>query len=210
MLTIEQINNNKEEFLTLIRSIKRDGMDTDKLVKKLEKSDFFTAPASTKYHCAYEGGLCEHSLNVYYNLVNLCNQQGLDEECYDENALKIVALLHDISKMNIYEPTARNEKVYCKDGDKYDSLGNYKWVTSLGYKTKENKFVFGSHEMTSEYIARQFVPLTVAESVAILHHMGGMHYDSAQDNLGEVFNQYHLALMLHIADMMSTYVTERE
>lgn len=210
MLTTEQISNNKEEFLTLIKSIKRDGMDTDKLVNKLEKSDFFTAPASTKYHCAYEGGLCEHSLNVYYNLVKLCNRQDLDEECYNEDTLKIVALLHDISKMNIYEKTAKNEKVYCKDGDKYDNLGNYKWVTSLGYKIKEEKFVFGSHEMTSEYIVRQFIPLTVVESVAILHHMGGMHYDSAQDNIGEVFNQYHLALMLHIADMVSTYVDERE
>lgn len=210
MLTSEQIEMNKKAFLSLISSISREGMDTTKLINKLEKSDFFTAPASTKYHCAYEGGLCEHSLNVYNNLVKLCSRDKLDAECYDDDSLKIVALLHDISKMNIYEKTARNEKVYASDGDKYDSLGKYKWVTSMGYKTKEEKFVFGSHEMTSEYIARQFIPLTVTESVAILHHMGGMHYDSAQDNLGEVFNQYHLALMLHIADMVSTYVDERE
>ena len=210
MLTNEQIEMNKKAFISLISSIGREGMDTTKLINKLEKSDFFTAPASTKYHCAYEGGLCEHSLNVYNNLVKLCSRDKLDAECYDDDSLKIVALLHDISKMNIYEKTARNEKVYASDGDKYDSLGKYKWVTSMGYKTKEEKFVFGSHEMTSEYIARQFIPLTVTESVAILHHMGGMHYDSAQDNLGEVFNQYHLALMLHIADMISTYVDERE
>ena len=210
MLTSEQIEMNKKAFLSLISSISREGMDTTKLINKLEKSDFFTAPASTKYHCAYEGGLCEHSLNVYNNLVKLCSRDKLDAECYDDDSLKIVALLHDISKMNIYEKTARNEKVYASDGDKYDSLGKYKWVTSMGYKTKEEKFVFGSHEMTSEYIVRQFIPLTVTESVAILHHMGGMHYDSAQDNLGEVFNQYHLALMLHIADMVSTYVDERE
>lgn len=210
MLTKEQILANKERYLELITSIEREGADIDKLVHKLENSDFFYAPSSTKYHCNYEGGLCEHSLNVYDNLLLLIDgKEGLDECCYDSNTLKIVALLHDISKMNIYEKSAKNEKIYCDDGDKYDALGKFKWVTTMGWKLREDKFTYGSHEMTSEFIARQFVPLTLDESVAILHHMGGMHYDCAQDNIGEIFSQYQIAMLLHMADMMSVYVSEK-
>ena len=211
MLTQEQIQANKEEFLELINSIEREGADIDRLINKLENSDFFSAPASTKYHAAYEGGLCQHSLNVYHNLVQLCeSKQNLDEQCYDENSLKIVGLLHDISKMNIYTFTPRNKKVYCEDGDKKDSLGTFKWVTELEYALKENRFLYGSHEMNSEFIITNFIPLNIDESVAVLHHMGGMHYDSAKDNIGAVYTQYSLSLMLHLADMISTYVDERE
>ena len=207
MLTVEQIEQNKLEYIKLIRSIEREGADIERLVRKLEASDFFVAPASTKYHGNFEGGLCEHSLRVYNNLLCIVNNNGcLDEGCYDSNTLKIVALLHDISKMNIYEKTAINKKVYCDDGDKYDEVGKFKWVSEKGFKTKESRFVFGSHECTSEYIARQFIPLTLDESVAILHHMGSMSWDSAKDNIGEVFNQYNLALILYMADMMTTYV----
>ena len=210
MLTTQQIENNKAEFLDLIQSITREGADIERLCKKLINSDFFIAPASTKYHGAYEGGLCEHSLNVYYNMLKIVNlKETFDECCYDENTLKIVGLLHDISKMNIYEKTAKNTKVYCPEGSKYDELGRYDWKAELGYKTKEQKFVYGSHEMTSEYIIRQFIPLTLDESVAILHHMGSMSWDSAQDNIGDVFNQYSLALLAYMADMMSTYIDER-
>lgn len=211
MLTNEQIQNNKEKFLGLIASIHREGADIERLITKLESSDFFTAPASTKYHSSYEGGLCEHSLNVYNNLLLLVkNKTTLDESCYDENTLKIVALLHDISKMNIYEKTSKNEKKYCEDGDKWDALGKFKWVTTVGWGLKSNKFTYGSHEMTSEFIARQFIPLTIDESVTILHHMGGRNWDSAQDNITDIFGQYPLAVLLHMADMLSSYVDERK
>lgn len=211
MLTNEQIERNKNVFLDLISSIKREGANLDRLINKLCSSDFFLAPASTKYHCNYAGGLCEHSLNVYNNLVELVERKsGLDDCCYDTDTLKIVALLHDISKMNTYERTSKNEKIYCEDGDKYDVLGKFRWETTLGWKTKENKFVYGSHEETSEFIIRQFIPLTIDESVAVLHHMGSLGWDSAQDNIATVYSQYSLSLMLHIADMMSTYVDERQ
>ena len=210
MLTNEQILANKEEFISLIMSIEREGMDKDKLIKKLENSDFFYAPSSTKYHCSYEGGLCEHSLNVYKNFrMMVANKENLDECCYDENTIKIITLFHDISKMNIYEKTAKNEKVYCEDGDKFDSLGKFKWVTTLGWGLKAERFTYGSHEMTSEFIARQFIPLTIDESVAILHHMGGRNWDSAQDNITEIFGQYQLATLLHLSDMLASYVDER-
>jgi hypothetical protein len=211
MLTKEQMENNKNEFINLIMGINREGANIPALIKKLESSDFFYAPASTKYHGAYAGGLCEHSLNVYYNLVSLCkNKQGLDSECYDDNTLRIVGLLHDISKMNIYTITAKNEKVYCPEGDKHDELGRFKWVSKQGYMLKEERFVYGSHEMASEYIIRNYIPMTLAESVSVLHHMGGMNWDSAKDDLSRVFRQYSLSLMLHTADMLATYVDERD
>lgn len=210
MLTQDQILMNKQEFIGLVSSIKREGADIAKLIKKLENSDFFYAPASTKYHASYEGGLCEHSLNVYANLLKLIRSTpNLDPYCYDEDSIKIVALFHDISKMNIYERSVKNVKVYCEDGDKRDEMGRFKWVSKPGWATKEKRFLYGSHEMTSEYIIRQFMPLTIDESVAILHHMGAMHYDSAKDDIAGIFTQYQLALLVHIADMMSTYVTER-
>ena len=69
--------------------------------------------------------------------------------------------------------------------------------------------MYGSHAMTSEYIIRQYIPLTLSESIAVLHHMGGKGFDSAQDNIATVFNQYNLATLLHLADMMATYIDER-
>lgn len=210
MLTQDQILMNKQEFIGLVEGIKREGADIPKLIKKLENSDFFYAPASTKYHASYQGGLCEHSLNVYHNMLKLIqNTPGLDPYCYDEDSIKIVALFHDISKMNIYEPSVKNVKTYCEDGDKRDEMGRFKWVSKPGWATREKRFVYGSHEMTSEYIIRQFIPLNIDESVAILHHMGSMHYDSAKDDIAAVFNQYQLALLVYMADMMSTYITER-
>lgn len=209
MLTVEQIEGNKKEFLELISSIHREGADIERLINKLLSSDFFTAPASSKYHCSYVGGLCEHSLNVYYNLKNLVElKDSLPPECYDEDTLKIVALLHDISKMNIYEKTSKNVKVYCEDGDKSDVLGKFKWETSTGWKLKDCRFTYGSHEMTSEFIIRQFIPLTIDESVAVLHHMGARSWDSAQDDITAVFSQYPIATLLHLADMVSTYIDE--
>jgi hypothetical protein len=210
MLTQDQILLNKQEFVSLVSSIKREGANIDRLLNKLENSDFYFAPASTKYHLDCEGGLCLHSLNVYHNLLKLVKCiPGLDPYCYDEDSLKIVALFHDISKMNIYERTVKNVKQYREDGDKWDEMGRFKWVAEPSFKVKEKKFVYGSHEMTAEYIIRQFIPLNIDESVAILHHMGTLGWDSAQDNIAEIYSQYQLALLLHTADMMSTYITEK-
>lgn len=211
MLTAEQINANKEEFISLICSIEREDFEPERLLKKLECSDFYIAPASTKYHNAFQGGLVDHSLNVFYNLMHLVKYKYPENCPIPEDSIKIVALLHDMSKMNIYKPSYRNKKIYCEDGDKRDELGTFKWVSVPGYETRdaEERFVFGSHENTSEYMVRQFIPLTVEESVAIQHHMGGMAWDSAKDNIGEVFTSYPLALLLHQADMLATYVDEQ-
>ena len=212
MLTNEQIERNKQEFISLIRSIERK-FDKEKLIDWLEnKSDFFTAPASTKYHCGYEGGLCEHSLNVYYALKDLNYnympeltaseeeaKQGIHKYEYNEDTIKIVGLLHDISKANYYETYTRNVK---------DKEGN--WQQVQDYRIKENRFIYGSDEQNTEFMVSTFIPLTVDEKVALLHKSGGKAFDSTQENIPTIFNKYKLAALLHCADMLSCYILENK
>lgn len=212
MLSKEQIQKNKEEFISLINSINRE-FNKERLIDWLEnKSDFFTAPATTKYHCAYEGGLCEHSLNVYYALKNLNYgympelvatteeiEQGIHKYKYDEDTLKIVGLLHDISKANYYEIFSRNVK---------DSSGN--WTQVLDYKVRDDKFIYGSDEQNTEFMVSTFIPLTLDEKVALLHKSGGKAFDSTQENIPTIFSKYQLAVLLHCADMLSCYILENE
>lgn len=198
VLTEAQAVENIETFKSLISSITRDGANIEKLLDKLEHSDFYTAPASTQYHGAYPGGLVDHSLCVYYNLKSLVQNKHL-EEVISEESIKIVALLHDIDKMNKYTTYTRNVP---------PSKECSSWTKEECYKTKDSSelFTYGNHEMNSEYMIRQFIPLTLEESVAILHHMGSMSWDSAKDNIGVVYNKYPLALLLYLADMISTYI----
>lgn len=211
MLSDTIIQENKQTFLDLIRNIKREGANVELLVKQLQESDFFEAPASTRFHAAYPGGLCDHSLNVFFNLKRMVENKGLTET-YDETTLIIVALLHDFSKMNFYEPSAQNKKVYSETGTKKDELGNFDWVSIRGYKVREssNRFIFASHGQTAEYMVRRFIPLTCEESVAIINHMGGFDSNtSVGDNLTDIYNRYPLAALLHAADFISTYIDER-
>ena len=149
MLTDDIILENKKEFLNLVNSIEREGMNKERLIAQLEGSDFFVAPASTKYHNAFAGGLCAHSLNVYRCLVNFCNAMYSEENpCpYDDNSLKIVALFHDFDKMNKYERTVMNKKVYHEGGSKWDELGKFDWQSIPGYKYKDTSeiFIMGTH-----------------------------------------------------------------
>lgn len=214
MLTKEQIENNKQEFITLLKSINREGVDKDRLIQKLENSDFFIAPASTMYHNAYEGGLCEHSLNVYHRLCKLIENEyprfiadGMELHEVDnykcpisEDAIKIVALLHDISKMNFYETSERNMK---------DENGNWIKVPFIKVRDVHDRFLFSNHELNSLYMIQQFVPLTVEESSAIANHMGGKAEDSAKTDITAIYNKYPLATFLHLADMMATFIDER-
>ena len=217
MLNQKERDSNTVQFYNLLRSTKREGIED--LIKYLESTDFEVAPASTKYHGAFEGGLCAHSLMVFEILVKMLNDyiefKNLEfpnelGESHDEmmNSAIIVALLHDISKVNTYEKTFVNKKVYSKDGSKWDENGNYDWKSVQGYKTKddEEQFVIGNHEETSEFIVRQFIQLRIAESAAIMHHHGGLGWDSVPvEAMSKVYNKYTLALLLHEADLLAAY-----
>lgn len=172
---------NKERFISLLTSVKRDGIED--LLKWLEESDFYEAPASTRFHGSYKGGLLQHSLNVYDELKRLLS-------VYPE------ALLHDLCKANLYAVEKKNRKV---DG---------KWETYDGYITKE-KFCFGGHGSKSVFLAQHFIKLTPDEAVAINSHMSSWE-DGAARYVGSAFEQCPFAWAMHVADEAATYIQEKE
>ena len=217
MLSDSEIQANKETFIRLINDIKREG-DKQGLIDFLENSDFFTAPASTRYHNSFKGGLCAHSLNVYYNLNHLVFDMGNSEKITNEgdisadeliDAVAIVSLLHDISKTNFYEIYAVNKKVYSPSGTKNDNLGRFDWVSEEGFKVREdsNRYLFGTHGQNSERIVSSFFPLHDSEACAIINHHSV--YDNPNLNVTAIYDRFTLAALLHVADLLATYIDER-
>lgn len=205
------IYKNKDTFIELLRKITRYGADVETLIETLEASDFFTAPASTRFHNSVEGGLCDHSLNVYFNLYSLVKNKHLEDSISEESII-ICALLHDISKMNLYEKTYRNVKKYSEHGSKRDNGGRFDWEVEESYKTVDidRRFLYGNHEETSEYIIRNYIPLSWQESVAILTHHFSSSYDSVPiESVALKYERNPLAVLLHAADLISTYIDER-
>lgn len=209
-LTEQQIQENKERFLALVNSIAREGVDKERLVAQLNGSDFFDAPASAIYHNSFRGGLCAHCLNVYDWICKLAEDaaQVTSQSEYEEDTLKIVALFHDFDKMNKYEKSFRNVKVYSPTGSKYDEMGKFDWLSVPGYKRKEDADVFtiGTHGENSVYMTETFIPLSTEEHCAILNHHSV--YDNPKLNTTGIYSKYHLACLLHLADMAATYVSE--
>ena len=196
--------NHWARFCELLRSTEREGIES--LIDYLDtKTDFKEAPASTKYHGAKEGGLLEHSLLVYDLMNDMVRSSGAD---ISEDSIKICALLHDISKVNLYEKTVFNKKVYNPKGSKSDGGGRFDWVSTEGYKLvdPENRFVYSNHETNSEFIIRQFIPLHIEESVAVLHHHCSLNYDSiSKEVISDIYNRYPIAVFLHSADMIAAF-----
>lgn len=226
MLTSDEIQFNKQLFLDILRRVSRKRPTVEDLIIKLESSDFFTAPASTTYHMNYAGGLCQHSLNVYNTLVKLVKQFYESEitdangtvyisdrttHSIDSDSIIIVALLHDVCKMDFYESYMKNEKVYRATGTKRDEQGSYDWVSTPRFKVRDadKRFLYATHGVNSEYIIHEYIPLTLEESVAIVNHMG----TSSEMNLidqSSIFSKYPLAALLHSADYLSTFILETE
>lgn len=207
----EIMEENKNTFCSILRTLKREHANIEGLINKLCSSDFFYAPASTKYHNSIEGGLCDHSLNVYYNLKSLVKNKRL-EDIVSEDSIIICGLLHDMSKMNVYEKTIKNEKVYSEYGTKHDNMGNFDWIAKESYKMIDFKerFLYGNHEETAEYMIRTYIPLKLEESVAILNHHASMSFDSVPiESVSSKLERYPLVSLLHVADMISTYIDER-
>lgn len=177
--------DNKERFIEIFTSqIHRPG--AAELLEWLESTDFFEAPASTHYHGSYPGGLVEHSLNVYYELIGAGWVPGVPTaETY-----AVVALLHDICKADLYAKSTKNQKN--SDGE---------WETVPCYTVRE-KFPFG-HGEKSAFLAQRFMPLTDAEALAIRWHMGA--YDDAAKGGSKVLSAAMaatpLVYALHAADM---------
>lgn len=211
-MTID-LAKNKERFIELVNThIKREGID--KVLAWLESTDFYTAPASTQYHLSVEGGLCQHSLNVFDRLVGLCGYyynttpdetaifggQSLDDEgTFSMENIAIVALFHDICKANCYVRDFKNVKV---DG-KWTQVEYWKW---------NEQFVYG-HGTKSVYILQQFMRLYIDEAQAIRFHMGGREdqlSDSYDRLFAQVYDKSKLAVLLHMADMAAVWLDETE
>ena len=190
--------NLKDEFIEIYTTnIKREG--ADKLLEYLlsPKSDFFTAPASTRFHGSYEGGLLEHSLNVYHCLKDYAardrvkNVYGLNAS---EETLALTALLHDICKVNFYSVDYRNSK---------NAQGMWEKVP---YYTIDDKLPYG-HGEKSVYIISGYMRLTREEAFAIRYHMGFSGNDDV-NSVGRSFEMFPLAFALSVADMEATYYLE--
>lgn len=210
----ETKQSNADIFLRLFQdNIKRDGAST--LLEWLKKSDFFTAPASTKYHGAYEGGLLEHSLNVYNCLLGELSSMDMDDK-YSSETVAIVSLLHDVCKTGLYVKEPRNQKTYDQEKVaaaqrwevKHDSLGDFIWETIMGYKT-DDQLPYG-HGEKSVYIISGFMRLSREEAMAIRWHMGFSDNDfrGGGQSVGKAFEAYPLAVLTHLADMKATYLLE--
>ena len=178
---------NKERFLEICeQKIHREGLDG--LLDWLEKSDFYDAPASTKYHGNYAGGLLEHSLNVYDCLLRIAKNY---EYPISEESLAICALFHDVCKVNFYQKGYRNVK---------DESG--KWVQKEIWEINE-KFPIGHGEKSCIILQWFFKKLEVTELLAIRYHMG---YSSTEDqrNVAAAFEMFPLAFALSTADSEAT------
>ena len=179
----------KEEFIEIYReNIRRDGAEA--LLDYLEhKSDFFTAPASARFHGAYAGGLCEHSVNVYHCLTAYLERERVRELYgleYPAESAALVSLLHDVCKVGCYRQGTRK-------------------VPTFFY---EDPLPYG-HGEKSVYILSGFLRLTREEAMAIRWHMG-FSGDEDKRLVGQALQQYPLAFALSVADMEATYFLEKE
>lgn len=191
------IEENKARFLQIFReNVNREGKEN--FLEWLEKTDFFTCPASTKFHSACEGGLCAHSLNVYDRLLNLVKNEYGEKwrDTISAESVAILALLHDICKVNTYKVEMRNVKV---DGN---------WVQQPFYAV-EDTLPYG-HGEKSVYIINGFLRLTREEAMAINWHMGGfdMRVKGGSYSLADAYYKYPICVLLHIADLEATYLDE--
>ena len=189
--------SSKESFISYYKThITRPG--AEELLAYLEspQSDFFTAPASTRFHGCYEGGLCEHSVNVYEALCAYVKSERFTKDyglSFSDESLAIVALLHDLCKVNVYKASTRNVK---KDGV---------WTTVPFYEFND-EMPYG-HGEKSVYIVNGFMRLSREEAFAIRYHMGFSKEEETK-NVSASFEKYPLAMALYVADMEAAYYIE--
>lgn len=188
----------REKFLKLYRdNIHRPGADA--LLEYLcsPTCDFFVAPASTRYHGAYAGGLCEHSINVYECLKDYLERPRVQELYHlhcSEESLAVISLLHDVCKINCYKPSFRNVK---------DENGVWKKVPTFEF---DDPLPYG-HGEKSVYIIGGFLRLSREEAFAIRFHMGFSGSEEVR-LVGNAFERFPLAFALATADMEATYFLE--
>lgn len=192
---VEMLNNYKFIFETEARTaIKRNGLED--LLTFLHTSDFFTAPASAKYHGAVENGLVKHSLAVYENFWKIAPIFDFTHTPENDESAAIVCLFHDICKADFYKTAYRNVK--------NEETGAWEKVP---YYSIDEHLPFGAHGAKSMYLVSKYIRLYDDEAMAILHHMGAWDKSNYTDP-GKVYSYSLLAWLLHVADEAATYVDE--
>ncbi len=190
--------NAREEFIELYQThIKRSGAQNLLDYLMSDASDFFTAPSSTRFHGSHEGGLVEHSVNVYHCLKDYLMRPRTKELYrmdYSEETIALVSLLHDICKLNFYKTDYRNAK-------------NEKGVwEKVPYYTIDDTLPYG-HGEKSVYIISSYMRLSREEAFAIRYHMGFSGIED-KNSIGKAFEMFPLAFALSVADMEATYYLE--
>ena len=184
----------QEEFEEIFRSkVTREGSAA--FLEWLSKTDFFTAPASTKFHCACPCGLVQHSVSVYRTMV----ERYFDPETDSEESFAICGLLHDVCKAQLYKEGTRNVK--------NEQTGAWE---KKPYYMIEDSFPYG-HGEKSVFLIERFLRLKTSEAIAIRWHMGGFD-DAARGGsfaISQAYDRYPLAVKLHLADLESTYLREK-
>ena len=190
----KEINENKEEFLNIAReNIKREGLEN--LINWLVTTDFFEAPASSKFHLAEAGGLCKHSINIYKRMLNLAIAE-YGEENVNRETIAICGLFHDICKCCFYKTEYRNVKE------------NGEWVQKPYYAV-DDMLPYG-HGEKSVYIINGYMRLTREEALAINWHMGGFdkRVVGGDFEFSKAYYKYPICVLMHMADVMATYLDE--
>ena len=189
----------KDKFIkAYTENITRPG--ADKLLAWIESSDFFTAPASTRFHLSSPGGLLEHSLHVFERMKAICANEATITPGFNEPSMETIAvcgLLHDIFKANFYAVEMRNRK---NDQGRWEQYPFY---------VVDDKLPYG-HGEKSVYIISGFMRLSREEAMAIRWHMGFSDNDfqGGGYSVGNAFDKFPLAVLLHIADLQATYLDE--
>lgn len=200
------MKNMEKKFKDLLLSTERDGMD--KLIANMEAGGFFTAPCSGAYHLCREGGLLEHSLNVYEVMKEIAVSLDADWAVENGGSIKVCALLHDLGKMGDHgKPNYVENYVSSR---KKDENGNVIMVRSEAKPYETNKeLTYEEHEIRSLLIAERYIYLSEEEETAILHHNG--LYGKLDSSFGNAnYCKTKLAFLLHVADMYCSRFLEIE
>ena len=191
------MTNYKNQFTEIFNAnIKREG--AKELLAYLESTDFFRAPASTRFHSNFAGGLVEHSVKVYMRFKEMLEMEH-DEKWVNDNieTISVIALLHDICKVNCYKTEMRNTKV---DGE---------WVQKPFYSF-EDPLPYG-HGEKSVYVISAYMKLSREEAMAINWHMGAFDERNANGKftVSNAFQMYPIAAIFFAADLLTTYLDEK-
>lgn len=192
---VVDMSDKSSSYMELMKDVFNAKQATDRQWERFSNwiygTDFFTAPASTRFHGSFEGGLCEHHIDVYNEAVDLLTLPKFKD--VDPASAYLVALVHDFCKIGLYDSYYRNVK--------NDETGQ--WERFLSYKYDKPQYPFG-HGVASMYVVQQFVHLTRDEALAIRWHMGSYSVcRNEESEYQEAADRYPLVLLLHMADRLS-------